>query len=144
MSNPGKPVPRWYMISAVVAILWNLLGVSMFAMQVMMTPEMLAELPDPERELIASTPVWVTAAFALAVVGGLLGSIGLALRKRWSLLFLWLSLLGVLVQNGHGFLFSDALAVYGLQAMILPALVIVIALLLVMMARNANTRHWLN
>jgi hypothetical protein len=144
MTDTRKPVPRWYMISAVVAILWNLLGVSAFAMQMMLSPEMLAQLPAPERELIESTPVWATAAFALAVIGGLLGSIGLAVRKRWALLFLWLSLLGIVVQNVHGFFMSDALAVYGPQAAVMPALVIVIAVLLVLMARNANSRHWLD
>ena len=144
MAENRKPVPRWYMVTAVVAIIWNLLGVSAFIMQMMMTPEMIAELPTAERELYESTPMWVTIAFAIAVFGGVLGSLGLALRKIWSLLFLWLSLFAVIAQNIHNFFLSDALAVFGTQAAVMPALVIVIAVLLVMMARNANTRHWLD
>ena len=144
MADNKKPVPRWFTITAVVAIIWNLLGVSAFIMQVLMTPEMLAQLPDAERELHESMPAWVMVAFAVAVFGGVLGSLGLALRKVWSLLFLWLSLFAVLAQNAYSFLMSNALEVYGPQAAVMPALVILIAILLVIIARNANTRHWLD
>jgi hypothetical protein len=144
MADNRKEVPRWFTITAVVAVLWNLLGVSAFVMQMLMTPEMLAQLPEAQRELYESTPVWVTAAFAVAVFGGVLGSLGLVLRKVWSLLFLWLSLFAVLAQNAHGLLMSNALEVLGPQSLAMPALVIVVAVLLVMMARSANTRHWLD
>ena len=144
MPDNKKPVPRWFTITAVVAIIWNLLGVSAFIMQVLMTPEMLAQLPDAERELYESMPAWVLGAFAVAVFGGVLGSLGLALRKVWSLLFLWLSLFAVLAQNAYSFLMSNVLDVYGPQAAVMPALVILIAILLVIIARNANTRHWLD
>ncbi len=144
MPENKKPVPRWFTITAVVAIIWNLLGVSAFIMQVLMTPEMLAQLPDAERELYESMPAWVLGAFAVAVFGGVLGSLGLALRKVWSLLFLWLSLFAVLAQNAYSFLMSNVLEVYGPQAAVMPALVILIAVMLVIIARNANTRHWLD
>jgi hypothetical protein len=144
MANNRKHVPRWFTITAVVAIIWNLLGVSAFVMQILMTPEMLAQLPPAERELYESTPVWVTGVFAVAVFGGLLGSLGLVLRKVWSLLFLWLSLFAVLAQNTYGLLMSNALEVLGPQALVMPGLVIGVAILLVLMARNANTRHWLD
>ncbi len=144
MPDNKKPVPRWFTITAVVAIIWNLLGVSAFIMQVLMTPEMLAQLPEAERELYESMPVWVLVAFAVAVFGGVLGSLGLALRKVWSLLFLWLSLFAVLAQNAYSFLMSNVLEVYGPQAAVMPALVILIAVMLVIIARNANTRHWLD
>ena len=45
MPDIKKPVPRWFTITAVVAIIWNLLGVSAFIIQVLTTPEMLAQLP---------------------------------------------------------------------------------------------------
>ena len=144
MVDNRKAVPRWFTITAVVAIVWNLLGVSAFIMQMMMTPEMLAQLPQAERELYESTPGWVLVAFAVAVFGGVIGSLGLALRKVWSLLFLWLSLFAVLAQNAYSFFMSNAVEVYGIQAMVMPVLVIVIAVLLVVLARNANTRHWLD
>jgi hypothetical protein len=137
-------VPRWFTITAVVAIVWNMLGVSAFVMQMMMTPEMLAQLPEAERALYESTPVWVLVAFAIAVFGGVIGSLGLALRKVWCLLCLWLSLFAVLAQNAYSFFMSSALEVYGAQAVVMPVLVIVIAVLLVVLARNANTRHWLD
>ena len=144
MADNRKDVPRWFTITAVVAIVWNLLGVSAFIMQMMITPEILAQLPEANRELYEATPAWVTGAFAVAVFGGVLGSLGLALRKVWSLLFLWLSLFALLAQNAFSLFMSNALEVLGPQGLVMPAVAVVIAILLVLMARNANTRHWLD
>ena len=144
MAESRKPVPRWFTITALIAIAWNLLGVSAFVMQLLMTPEMLAQLPNAERELYEAMPSWVMGAFAVAVFCGVLRSLGLALRKVWSLLFLWLSLFAVLAQNAYTLLMSNALDVYGPQASVMPALLILVAVLLVIIARNANTKHWLD
>ena len=44
-------IPSWFKIVAVVALVWNLLGVMAFVGQMMMTPEMVAELPQAEQDL---------------------------------------------------------------------------------------------
>ena len=139
-----KKVERWYYIILTLAVLWNLLGVSAFAMQLLMTPEAIADLPPAERELYTNIPVWATIAFGVAVLGGTLGSVGLLLRKRWGLIVLWISLLGVLTQMTHALLLSDALKVSGPGATILPTLITVVAVALIILGRNANTRHWLD
>lgn len=139
-----KKVERWYYIILTLGILWNLLGVGAFAMQMMMTPETLASLPPAERELYTNIPAWATIAFGVAVFGGTLGCIGLLLRKRWGLIVLWLSLLGVLTQMTHALLLSDALKVSGPSAAVLPTLITVVAVALIILGRNANTRHWLD
>ena len=144
MLTEKKPVPRWFIVTAARAVVWNLLGVAAFVMQISMTPEMIAELPEAQQALLESMPQWVLIAFAIAVFGGVLGALGLVLRKVWSLLFLWLSLFAVLAQQSYTFLMSDTLQVMGVQAAVMPALVTIIAVALVMIARNANTRHWLS
>ncbi|NQY04140.1 MAG: hypothetical protein HRT76_12900 [Halieaceae bacterium] len=144
MLTEKKPVPRWFIVTAALAVVWNLLGVAAFVMQISMTPEMIAELPEAQQALLESMPQWVLIAFAIAVFGCVLGALGLVLRKVWSLLFLWLSLFAVLAQQSYTFLMSDTLQVMGVQAAVMPALVTIIAVALVMIARNANTRHWLS
>ena len=144
MLTEKKPVPRWFIVTAALAVVWNLLGVAAFVMQISMTPEMIAELPEAQQVLLESMPQWVLIAFAIAVFGGVLGALGLVLRKVWSLLFLWLSLFAVLAQQSYTFLMSDTLQVMGVQAAVMPALFTIIAVALVMIARNANTRHWLS
>ena len=61
-------IPRWFSVVAWVALVWNLLGVMAFAAQMMMTPEMLAALPEAERNLYENVPMWATIAFACAVL----------------------------------------------------------------------------
>ena len=65
--------PTWFMVVAVLLLVWNLLGVMAYIMQVTMSPETLAALPDAQRQLYENTPAWATAAFAIAVSGGALG-----------------------------------------------------------------------
>jgi hypothetical protein len=139
-----KNVGRWYYIILAFAVIWNLLGVSAFVMQLMMTPDTIASLPSGERELYENMPLWATVAFGVAVVGGTLGSIGLLIRKQWGLIVLWLSLIGVLVQMFQAFLLSNMLEVYGPTAAVMPAVIIIVAIALVILGRNANTRHWLD
>lgn len=140
MSN--KPT-RWFWILAIAALVWNLLGVMAYVMQVSMTEEALALLPEDQRVLYETIPAWATAAFAIAVFAGAVGCIALLLRKSWATPLLVLSLAGVLVQMFHSFFLSDALEVYGSSGMVMPILVLVIAVWLVGFSRSAAAKGWL-
>jgi len=54
-----------------------------------------------------------------------------------------LSLLGVLAQNYHYFFMSNAVEVFGVQAVAMPSMVIVIGVLLIMLAARAKAKGWL-
>lgn len=87
MTTPSaKPSAAFWIIS-VLALLWNLLGVMAYIMQVTMTPEALQALPAEQQALYTNVPAWATAAFAVAVWGSTLGCILLLLRKKLSTLF---------------------------------------------------------
>ena len=113
-----------------------------YIMQVMMSPETLAALPEEQRQLYENTPAWATAAFAVAVNFGALGCVLLLLRKNLAGLFLQLSLTGVLVQMFHSFFMSKSFEVFGPGGLVMPVMVIVIAIYLVVLAANANTKRW--
>ena len=138
----NSKAPRWFMIVAAVLLVWNLLGVMAYIMQVMMSPETLAALPEEQRQLYEDTPAWATAAFAVAVNFGALGCVLLLLRKNLAGLFLQLSLAGVLVQMFHSFFMSKSFEVFGPGGLVMPVMVIVIAIYLVVLAANANTKRW--
>lgn len=137
-------IPTWFKVVCIMAIVWNLLGVIAFMATVMMTPQMLAELPQAEQDLHNATPGWATVAFAFAVWGGVLGSIALLLKKALAIPILILSLLAVLVQMYHAFFISNSFAVFGPGGMIMPMMVITIASALIVLATNAKSKHWLN
>ena len=65
--NVGLKVPTWFWVVAVLALLWELMGVAAYLSDVSMTDADLAKLPDGQRQLYAMMPSWVTAAYAIAV-----------------------------------------------------------------------------
>lgn len=135
--------PKWFKVTAFVALLWNLLGCLAFASDLSLTPEDIAQLPEAQQALYASRPGWAVAATAIAVMGGALGCIGLLLGKRWSFVVLLLSLAGILVQDIGLFVLSDAAALAGTSALILQGIVFLIGIGLVVLSRKGIAREWL-
>lgn len=142
ISTDSKPA-SWYWIVCGIALIWNLMGVMAYVAQVTMSPEALQALSDDERMLYENTPVWATSAFALAVWGGVLGSLLLLLRRKLATPVLMISLAGILVQMYHAFFMSKSIEVYGPGGMVMPAMVILIAIYLVWLSNNANRKGWM-
>lgn len=138
----GASPPGWFRVVAVLALLWNLVGVWTYLSKVGMAPPMMEMSPE-EAALAASMPTWATAAFAVAVFGGLLGSIGLLLGKAWARLLLILSLLGMLGQFGWWLLMSGAMEQMGASSAAMPAVVVLIGILLLWLANTGVKRGWL-
>lgn len=137
-------VPKWFKPVAIVALLWNLMGCAAYLADVRMSPEDLAKLSEAQQALYASRPAWAVAATATAVWGGALGCIGLFLRKRWAVLVLMLSLIGVVVQDIALFGVSDAAAQAGTAAIVLQGLVLLVSIALVLLARKAARHGWIS
>jgi hypothetical protein len=143
MSETNKrTAPTWFMIVAVVLLVWNFMGVMAYIVQVTMTPEALAALPEAQRQLHESTPAWATAAFAIAVNGGALGCLLLVLKRNLAGLFLQVSLAGVIVQMFHAFFMSKSFEGFGPGDLVMPVMVIVIAIYLVILAAKAKVKRW--
>lgn len=139
-SKPG----RGFWIISIVALVWNLLGIMSYIMQVSMTPEQLAAMQDAERLLYTDIPAWVTGAYAIAVFGGTLGSIGLLLRKAWAVPVFVVSLVAIVIQMGHALLMTNAVAVLGPAAAVMPIVITAIAVFLVWYAQSARKKGWLH
>lgn len=133
----ASPPTRGFWIISVLALLWNLLGVMAYIMRVTMTPEALAALPEAERELYVNTPAWVNGVFAISVFAGTLGAIALLMRRTWAIHAFVLSLVAIAVQFGYSIFMSDALAVLGPAALILPILLLAIGAYFVFYSRAA-------
>jgi hypothetical protein len=136
-------MPAWFKVVAVLALLWNLLGCLAFFFDLRMSPEELARLPEAQQALYAARPAWAIAATAVAVLGGVIGCIGLLLRKKWAFVVLLLSLLGILVQDFGLFALVDGASLAGPVAVILQGIVLAIGIGLVLLARKGIARGWL-
>ena len=143
MNNNNTTVPKWFVILVIVMVIWNLMGVMAFVMQMTMTAEQIAALPTKEQMLYQDIPRWVHIAFGCGVFGGALGCIALIFKKVIALPILFISLAGVLVQMFHSFFIANAFEVYGPGGAVMPIMVIIIALYLVWLANHAKTKGWL-
>tara|TARA_R110000744_G_scaffold377073_1_gene491805 strand:+ start:339 stop:788 length:450 start_codon:yes stop_codon:yes gene_type:complete len=135
-------LPNWFNVAAILALVWNLLGVMAFVSHMTITPEMIAELPLAEQDLYAAVPLWATAAFAVAVFCGALGSLALLMKKSICYPLFVASFAGVVVQMFHSFFISNSFEVYGPGGTIMPIMLIVITLLLVRFAAKGNSNNW--
>lgn len=143
MNNSNPTAPKWFVILVIVMAIWNLMGVMAFIIQMLMTAEQIATLPEKEQLLYQDIPLWVNIAFGCAVFGGTLGCIALFLKKTIALPILFISLAGALVQMFHSFFIANAFEVFGPGGTIMPIIVIIIAVYLVWLANNAKTNGWL-
>ena len=112
-----KP-PIWLWIVSVLALVWNGMGVKAYLDQAYNTETYRAMYSEEQIEIAANLPSYITAAFAIAVFGGILGSILLLLRKKLATVVFYLSLLAVIVQMGY-LLINDYASSIGMTVMII-------------------------
>lgn len=117
--------PKTVRLIGVVAILWNCVGVASYLAHV----GLFGEAARPQSEV--QMPIVVTAAFAIAVFGSVIGSFGLAMLKSWAKPVLWLSFVATVVDWAWVLLFSDQASVP------LGVAVLVISLALALIAGRA-------
>ncbi len=93
--------------------------------------------------LYAARPAWAVAATGVAVIGGVLGCIGLLLRKRWAHVVLIISLIGIVVQDFGLSVLAGGARLAGAGAMVMQGIVLLIGIGLVMLSRKAIANGWL-
>ena len=143
MDTKLNKAPLWFVIVAVIALLWNLLGASAVIMNFMITAEAIAALPLDQQQMYADTPKWASYASLVAVFAGALGCIALLMKKGFAVPIFVLSLIGLIVQNIGIFVIVDAVAVMGASVLIMQGLIVLIALGLLFLAQAAKKRAWI-
>jgi hypothetical protein len=125
-----KPSSTFWKV-AIIAFIWNLLGVLYFLGQTIMPNEIIAVLPKEQSTLFHNAPAWVTVAFAIAVWGGLLGCILLLLRKYSAKRVFVISFLGIIVYLIYHFFIAKASYFYDITSLIIPILTVIIGIYLI-------------
>lgn len=136
--------PKWLIWTGILLIVWNAIGVFMFWSQYNMDAAAIAALPQDQQTLLAQMPGWAWIAFGIATIGGLLGAIGLTLRKSWAVPVTLISLVAIFVQFVPAFFLSKGVDVWQPQYFGLPLLIIAIALVQLWLARKAKASGWLS
>ena len=128
---------------SILALAWNLIGVTMFFLQTGLTPEQVAAMPEEQRVVYEAMPGWLAVVYGVSVFAGALGSLGLLLRRRWALPLFAISLASVLVQMIAVYALTPAWQASGASGLPMTFVIIGIAAFLLWYARRASTRGWL-
>lgn len=132
--STNKPGTGFWVI-AVVALIWNLMGVMAYLTRAFITEEMIAALPvEAQAEFLVDYPAWYTTVFALAVFGGTLGALFLLLKKKFATNLFLISALGAIAQHMYLFMNVD------MKDLVMPIMIILVCLFLVWYSIDATKK----
>ncbi len=141
MTSLIKP-PKSFWVIGVLALLWNLMGISQFFLATFMLDAMVENLTEVQADMYQAIPMWYTIIFAIAVFSGVLGCITMLLRKNITIALFGISLLAVLVAQGYWILGTEIMEVMGTSSVIMPLIVIVISIFLYFYNKGAAKNGW--
>jgi hypothetical protein len=128
----NKPSVAFWIIG-VLALLWNIMGVSAYLFQVFATEEIIAALPpEQQAEMMIEHPSWLTALFALAVFGGFLGCIFFLARKKFAYYLFILS--GVCATIQQVYILMDL----ELKMYVMPIMIIIVCVFLIWFSKKCE------
>jgi len=131
-----KPTALFW-VAAVIFILWNIMGCSIYLMEMMMSDEAYADAFGAEMAAVRDVyPTWGLAGYATAVWSGLLAAILFILRKRVSVLIFMLSVVAAAISFIPSFTNSMLREAAGSSFWVMPVIVIVIGLFEIFYSRR--------
>lgn len=131
--SPRTPVHLW--IIGVVALLWNAMGAFDYVMTQTHNEAYLEAFSEEQLAFFNGFPAWLVAFWALAVWGGVVGSLLLLLRKHAASAVFGLSFGSMLVTTVHNFGFANGAEIMGSGGMVFSAVIFAISLALVFYSR---------
>ncbi len=141
-AKPDTPVPMILWVVGGVALLWNIMGCGIFFNEMFNQEAAIESWTEAQKEWVRSTPFWVYVIFGLSVATGLVASVGLLLRKDWSLPLFIASFIFVLIQMGYTMLIAGGLKLMGASGAVMPVVVVSLALAWVLSTRKFKSANW--
>ncbi|MGK0386877.1 MAG: hypothetical protein ACI849_001496 [Patiriisocius sp.] len=146
MNTLNKPNKSFWII-AVLALLWNIIGLFQFIVATFMQDAMLESYKEtytPEQiELFTNMPTWYYVLFGICTITGFLGSITLFVRKKLAVPLFLISLVTVLIVQGYWLIGSNTIGLMGMEAAIMPLIVILLSIFLYFYSKGATQKGWL-
>ena len=140
MNKPNKA----FWIIAVLALLWNLMGVYQFYLGSFALERIRDSVSAEEFTIMESLPSWYAIVFGITVFTGVLGCFLLLARKKLAVPLFGISLLTVLVIEFYWLFATDIMEVSGLVAAVMPLIVIAISIFMYFYSKGATQKGWLN
>jgi hypothetical protein len=133
--------PAWYWLVAVAALLFEGAGAYLFANSLSLDP---ATLPLDQRAVYAATPQWMNIVWGVAIAAGLLGAIGLLMKRRFAEPLLLISLLAVAMQLAGLFLVKQLRELTPEDHLVVPIVILLFAYAFWQTSKLARRNGWLH
>ena len=135
-----RPIAGWYLPAAVASLLFMGLGCVIYLAHVLGDP---TTMPLDQRAAFEAEPMWVTAAYAVAVWVGLAGTALLVMRKRLAEALLLVSLAAVLVWLAGLLVVTELRENMSANDLLVAIVVTALTWTIFWFARHSRQRGWL-
>ena len=141
MTDNIKPATLFWVISG-LALLWYIFGAVQFVGSLMATQEGLQPMIDKGditqdyATALLTIPGWVKAAFGVATIGGVLGSISLLMRKKSAAVLFVISLLSALIMYLYLYVLSGNASVMPASDYVIAAAVTLVTISMIFFSRK--------
>ncbi len=135
-----QPVAPWYMLAALAALLFMLLGCLVFWLDASADP---ATLPLDQRVAMEARPFWLVMMNGIAVIAGAIGALLLVMKRRAAESFLLLSVIAVAVWLAGLLLVGPVRDALSANDIAVAVAVTVITWTIYGFARHSRLRGWL-
>ena len=132
--------PKHLWVIGIVTLLWNAMGAFDHLMTQTQNESYMGQVTPEQLEFFYGFPSWVVAFWAIAVCGGVLGSILLLLRKSLAVSVFMVSFVSMLITAIQNYALSNAFEVNGMFGLIFSVAVFLVALGLVFYAKAMRER----
>ncbi|MGB7489404.1 MAG: hypothetical protein WBN62_03640, partial [Thermoanaerobaculia bacterium] len=110
-ARPKTPMHLW--IVGVLALLWNFMGAFDYLATQLKLESYMGNFSEEQLEYFYGIPAWAVSGWAIAVWIGLVGTVGLLLRRKWSVLAFAVSLAGLAISSIYTLFLSNGLEIMG-------------------------------
>ena len=137
-SAPSTPIHLW--IVGVLAVIWNCIGAGNYVMTQFRVESYMSSFTPEQLDYYYGFPAWAVAFWALAVWGGLVGSILILLRKGVAEIVLLVSLVSMVINSIYAYGMSNGMEIQGSGGFAFTVLIFLIALGLWIYARAMRAK----
>lgn len=142
MSYTARP-EAWFWILAVFLLGWNIAGLFLTIYESFFFDEaMLENMTAAQLDIYQNQPSWVLVNTYLAVITGLIGSIGMLMKRRFAVIMFAISLICIIINTVYAYLVIDGLKVLTTFDIVMSILVVIIGLIAWYANNTAKKRGW--
>lgn len=140
MNNAVVKAPVHLWVIGILTLLWNAMGAYDYLATELKLESYMSQFTPEQLDYFYAFPVWMVAAWAIAIWASLFGSISLLLRKAWAVWLFGAAIAGMAVSTLYNFVLTNGMEIMGTTGTVFTAVIWVIAILLFIYARAMAAR----